>query len=48
MRAERDTDRFAAARANRDPEMVDVGRLAIDFSGEGDGCASDMNEIAMA
>ena len=48
VRAERDTDRFARARAKCDPEVIDVGRHAIDFGGEGNGRARDVNQIAVA
>ena len=48
MRAERDADRFAGAGAERDPEVIDVSRHAIDFRGEGDGRAGDMDEVAVA
>ena len=48
MRAEGDTDRLARPGAERDPKVIDVGRYAIDFSGEGDRRAGDMNQIAVA
>lgn len=48
VRAEGDTDRLAGPGAERDPEVIDVGRYAIDFSGEGDRRAGDMNQIAVA
>jgi len=47
LRTERDTDRFAATDADRDPEMIDVRRDAIDFRGEGDGSSSEMDEVAL-
>ena len=48
VRAERDADWFAAARAERNPEVIDVGRHPIDFSSEGNGRARDVNQIAVA
>ena len=48
VRAEGDTDRFARARAECDPEVIDVRRHAIDFGGEGNGRARDVNQIAVA
>ena len=47
MRAERDTDWFVGTDADRDPEMIDVRRDAIDFRGEGDGSSSEMDKVAL-
>jgi hypothetical protein len=46
--AERDPDWFAAARADGNPEVIDVRRDAIGFSREGDGTAGDMNHLSVA
>jgi hypothetical protein len=45
--AECDADRFAGAKADRDPEVIDVRRDPINFRGEGDWSSGDMNEIAV-
>ena len=45
MRAERDANWFASPDADRDPEVIDVGRHAIDFRGERDGRAGDVDEV---
>ena len=47
MGAERDADWFAGPDSDRDPEVIDVRRHPIDFRGEGDGRAGDMDEIAI-
>lgn len=47
MSAERDSKRFAGSDADRDPEVVDVGRHAIDFRGERNGRAGDTDEVAV-
>lgn len=47
MRAQSDADRFADADPDRDPEMIDVCRDAIDFGSESDGLAGDMDEVAV-
>jgi hypothetical protein len=43
-----DADRFAGAKADRDPEVIDVRRDTIDFRGEGDWSSGNMNEVAVA
>lgn len=47
MRAQCDADRFAGAKADRDPEVIDVCRDPINFRGECDWSADNMNEIAV-
>lgn len=47
MSTERDADRLAGADADRDPEMIDVGRDTIDFRGERNWSAGKMNQVAM-
>jgi hypothetical protein len=45
--AKRDPNRLAGPDSDRDPEMIDVGRDAIDFSSESDWGSGDMDEVAM-
>ena len=47
MSAQRDANWFAGANTNRDPEMIDVRRNAIDFRREGNRSAGKVNEIAV-
>jgi hypothetical protein len=47
MGAECDADRCAGAKADRDPEVIDVRRDTIDFRGERDRSSGNMNEIAV-
>jgi hypothetical protein len=46
--AECDADRFAGAKADRDPEVIDVRRDPINFRGEGDRSSAHVNEVAVA
>ena len=48
MSAKGDADRFAGAKADRDPEVIDVRRDPINFRGECDWSSGNMNEIAVA
>ena len=48
MSTERDADGLAVTEADGDPEVIDVRRNAIDFRGEGDWSANNMNEITVA
>ena len=48
MRAERDPDRLSAASRYADPEVIDVGRDAVDFRGEGDRLPCDPDEITVS
>jgi hypothetical protein len=45
--AQRDADRFAYAKADSDPEVIDVRRDPINFRGECDRSSGNMNEIAV-
>ena len=45
MSAQCDPDRFAGADTDRDPEMIDVRREAIDFRRERDRTADNVNEV---
>jgi hypothetical protein len=47
VRTECDADRFAGAKADRDPKVIDVRRDTIDFCGECDRSAGNLNEIAV-
>jgi hypothetical protein len=47
VRTQRDAKRFAGPDSDRDPEVIGVRRHAIDFRGERDGSAGDMDEVAM-
>ena len=47
MRAQRAAKRFAGTDADRDPEVIDVSGHAVDFRGERDGRAGDMDEVAV-
>jgi hypothetical protein len=46
--AKGDADRFAGAKADRDPEVIDVRRDPINFRSECDWSSGNMNEIAVA
>ena len=48
MRTECDADRFAGAKADRDPEVIEVRRDTINFRGECDWSSGNMNEITGA
>jgi len=45
--AQRDADRFAYAKADRDPEVIDVRRDPINFRGECDRSSGNMNKITV-
>ena len=48
VRTECDPDGFAGAKADRDPEVIEVRRDTINFRGECDWSSGDVNEIAVA
>ena len=47
MGAQRDSDWFTRADTDRDPEMIDVRRDAIDLGGKRDWVSGKMNEVAV-
>ena len=47
MSAERDSNGLAAPNTDRDPEVIDVVGHAIDFRGECNGSAGDVDEVAV-
>jgi hypothetical protein len=47
MRTERDANRLAGAKADRDPEVIDVRRDPVNFRGKRDRSSGNVNEIAV-